>query len=160
MLENAWYQYPLPNSYQFFSFISVTQCPDGTGCDICPGGTIEDNSEVVTIVRPDLNVEESATCGEWFSVACGLGLVEDDTVCTSFQGLLTDCCAQTPTRIGIAPTESPTSNFMNGGDGGTLSSSEAPTGVSSETPSVVLSQVPTDISSEVPTETPVEGVAV
>jgi len=48
------------------------QGPDGTGCDICPDGSIIDDNFIVTIHVPSTGDTETATWVEWFGVGCGV----------------------------------------------------------------------------------------
>jgi hypothetical protein len=69
--------------------ISVQQCQGNVGCDICPDGTIVDDSKVVTAGEGE--AQETATCGEWFLFGCTFA---EPDACTGLQdGVVgTECC--------------------------------------------------------------------
>lgn len=71
-------------------FSLCVQCPDGTGCDICPNGTIVDDDLIVTIDGvPGTGDSETAKCDEWFLSIC----LVDGGFCLDYQVLLAECCS-------------------------------------------------------------------
>lgn len=80
------------------------QCFDPAGCDVCGAENIVEDSKVVTIINPETEVSETATCGEWFLFGCGF--IEPD-VCEEYQEALTECCSGGAPTIMFTPAMTP-----------------------------------------------------
>ena len=82
--------------------VHFVQCPDSPGCDICPFGTIVDDSKVLTVTIPGFREPETATCGEWFAAGC---ILVTEERCEAYQSVLFECCGDASETT---PTSAPT----------------------------------------------------
>ncbi len=82
--------------------LDIIQCPDSTGCDICPNGAIVDDSKVVTYTAGGEAVE-SATCAEWFLFGCTFA---EPDICDALVTGVAECCGDGTTAADDTDTES------------------------------------------------------
>lgn len=148
-------------SYQHCSsltLMSLQQCPEGIGCDLCPGTTIANDSLAVTINVPGTGNSQTLSCGEWFIIGCTTVQLES---CAAYQVLLAECCTAVspPTAAPVAPV--PPVGVSRAGSNviaePTIVPSEVPSIVSSEVPSIEPSEAPSNEPSEVPSGEPSDG---